>query len=132
MIAPYGILSSRNAYLTSHLIWKTPFKQMIEEMSSILWGLSLAFNIILILLGLPLCLLICCCCRKHQDALEKDLRMLARNHNILQEGGNTVEPALPQKKRVKMLQGKPAVPVQPDLTVQELEDPVEQFQMEDE
>lgn len=103
---------------------------MIEEMSSILWGLSLAFNIILILLGLPLCLLICCCCRKHQDALEKDLRMLARNHNILQEEGN--EPAHPpQKKRVKMLQGKPTQ-VQPDLTVQELSDPVENFQMEDE
>ena len=114
---------------------------MIEEMSSILWGLSLAFNIILILLGLPLCLLICCCCRKHQDALEKDLRMLARNHNILQEGGNTVEVAPPQtqtqKKRVKMIQSKPqqAPQFQPNLTVEELvdNDPnMEQFQMEDE
>ena len=112
---------------------------MIEEMSSILWGLSLAFNIILILLGLPLCLLICCCCRKHQDALEKDLRMLARNHNILQEGGNTVEVAPPQiqnqKKRVKMIQSKPQQPqqFQPNLTVEELAEPeLTQFQMEDE
>lgn len=105
-------------------------------MSSILWGLSLAFNIILILLGLPLCLLICCCCRKHQDALEKDLRMLARNHNILQEGGNTVEvpQTQPQKKRVKMIQSK--TQPQPNLTVEEVDEINEpnlsQFQMEDE
>ena len=119
-------------------IYKLPFRKMIEEMSSILWGLSLAFNIILLLLGLPLCLLICCCCRKHQDALEKDLRMLARNHNILQEGGNTVEPpqTLPQKKRVKMIQSKPQPQqFQPNVSVEELVDnepSMDQFQMEDE
>lgn len=113
---------------------------MIEEMSSILWGLSLAFNIILLLLGLPLCLLICCCCRKHQDALEKDLRMLARNHNILQEGENTVEATpqtQPQKKRVKMIQSKPqqTTQFQPNISVEELVDnepDMDQFQMEDE
>lgn len=72
----------------------------MEEISSILWGLSLAFNIILLLIGLPLCLLICCCCRKHQDVLEQDLRMLAKNHNILQENQNRPLPppqVLPQQ-----------------------------------
>ena len=54
-------------------------------MSNILWGLSLAFNIILLLVGLPLCLLICCCCKKHQNVIEKDLKSLARNHNIFQQ-----------------------------------------------
>lgn len=113
---------------------------MIEEMSSILWGLSLAFNIILILLGLPLCLLICCCCRKHQDALEKDLRMIAKNHNILQEERSDVPPPQiqSQKKRVKMIQSKsqPQLQPQPNLTVEDVDDINEpnlsQFQMEDE
>lgn len=59
---------------------------MMEEMSSIFWGLSLAVNIILVLIGLPLCLLICCCCRKHQGTIEKDLKDIARNHNLLQNG----------------------------------------------
>ena len=65
--------------------------------------------------------------------------MLARNHNILQEGGNTVEVAPPQiqtqKKRVKMIQSKPQQPqqFQPNLTVEELDEPeINQFQMEDE
>ena len=105
------------------------FKKMIEEMSSILWGLSLAFNIILILVGLPLCLLICCCCRKHQGAFEKDLRIIARNHNILGEEhvSEVQEQPLiqaPQKRRVKLVQNKPvqqpqqqSTPLQePDLT----------------
>ena len=76
-----------------------------------------------------------------RDVLEKDLRMLARNHNILQEGGNTVEVAppqtQPQKKRVKMIQSKPQQPqqFQPNLTVEDLAEPepeLIQFQMEDE
>lgn len=55
---------------------------MIEEVSSIFWGLSLAINIILLLVGLPLCLLICCCCRKHQSALERDVASFIHNHNL--------------------------------------------------
>lgn len=61
---------------------------MIEEISSIFWGLSLAINIILLLVGLPLCLLICCCCRKHQGALEKDVASFIQNHNL---GGGQIQ-----------------------------------------
>ena len=68
-----------------------PFNRMIEEVSSILWGLSIAVNIILLLIGLPLCLLICCCCRKHQSSIEKDIQSIVANHNLL---GN--QPAQPQ------------------------------------
>ena len=80
---------------------------MIEEVSSILWGLSIAVNIILILVGLPLCLLICCCCRKHHDTLEKDIRMIARNHNILQDQVETTED-IPQIKQYQQYQ-QPAI-----------------------
>ena len=69
---------------------------MLEEMSSILWGLSLVFNIILLLIGLPLCLLICCCCKKHRDVLEQDVQAIAKNHNIKLLKGSE-----PQKKRRK-------------------------------
>lgn len=72
------------------------FKKMLEEMSSILWGLSLVFNIILLLIGLPLCLLICCCCKKHRDVLEQDVQAIAKNHNI-----KLLRGAEPQKKRRK-------------------------------
>lgn len=72
------------------------FKKMLEEMSSILWGLSLVFNIILLLIGLPLCLLICCCCKKHRDVLEQDVQAIAKNHNIKLLKGSE-----PQKKRRK-------------------------------
>lgn len=84
-----------------------PFNRMIEEVSSILWGLSIAVNIILILVGLPLCLLICCCCRKHHDTLEKDIRMIARNHNILQDQAETTED-IPQIKQYQQYQ-QPAI-----------------------
>lgn len=67
------------------------FNRMIEEVSSILWGLSIAVNIILLLIGLPLCLLICCCCRKHQTSIEKDIQSIVANHNLL---GN--QPTQPQ------------------------------------
>lgn len=56
---------------------------MINEVSSIFWGLSLAVNIILLLVGIPLCLLICCCCRKHRDVIEKDIKDIAQNHRLL-------------------------------------------------
>ena len=72
------------------------FRKMLEEMSSILWGLSLVFNIILLLIGLPLCLLICCCCKKHRDVLEQDVQAIAKNHNIKLLKGSE-----PQKKRRK-------------------------------
>lgn len=65
---------------------------MIEEVSSIFWGLSLAINIILLLIGLPLCLLICCCCRKHQGALERDVASFIQNHNLA--GNQQVQPQL--------------------------------------
>lgn len=65
---------------------------MIEEVSSIFWGLSLAINIILLLIGLPLCLLICCCCRKHQGALERDVASFIQNHNLA--GSQQVHPQL--------------------------------------
>lgn len=71
---------------------------MLEEMSSILWGLSLVFNIILLLIGLPLCLLICCCCKKHRDVLEQDVQAIAKNHNIKLLKGS--EPQKKRKKRV--------------------------------
>ena len=76
-------------------------------MSSIFWGLSLAFNIILLIIGLPLCLLICCCCRKHQGAIEKDIKTIARNHNLLQvndDNEDIEEVQTPQvKKRHKAI-----------------------------
>ena len=59
-----------------------PFSTMIEDVSSILWGLSLVLNIIIFLLGLPLCLLICCCCRK-SGTIQKDLTTLAKNHGVI-------------------------------------------------
>lgn len=65
---------------------------MIEEVSSIFWGLSLAINIVLLLLGLPLCLLIFCCCRKHQGALERDVASFIQNHNLA--GSQQVHPQL--------------------------------------
>ena len=110
-------------------------------MSSILWGLSLAANIILMLIGLPLCLLICCCCRKHQDAFEKDIRMLARNHNILQSEEPEVRKSLPppQRKRIKVVQPNPVkVQQEPSITeIEEEQDDIQQlddsnYQMEDE
>ena len=105
---------------------------MIDEVSSIFWGLSLAFNIILVLIGLPLCLLICCCCRKHQGAIEKDLKTLARNHNLLQSGNEEIqeEPIQQQqlaKRRkviLKSLPEKSQQPIQvtePDLSVPDLQ-----------
>lgn len=59
-----------------------PFSTMIEDVSSILWGLSLVLNIIIFLLGLPLCLMICCCCRK-SGTIQKDLTTLAKNHGVI-------------------------------------------------
>ena len=70
-----------------------PFVRMIEEVSSILWGLSIAINIILLLIGLPLCLLICCCCRKHQSSIEKDIQSIVANHNLL--GNQSTQPNQP-------------------------------------
>ena len=108
-------------------------KKMMEEMSSILWGLSLAVNIILLLVGLPLCLLICCCCRKHQGAIEKDIKMIARNHNILQnEEIEDVPKALPapQKRRVKLVQNK-QVKVQKEPLLQNVDDDQEEIQQID-
>ena len=106
---------------------------MIDEVSSIFWGLSLAFNIILLIVGLPLCLLICCCCRKHQGAIEKDLKTLARNHNLLQSVPEEQQEEYPQpviKKRkvtVKSLPDKPQQPQvqqipEPDLSVPNLQE----------
>lgn len=56
---------------------------MINEVSSIFWGLSLAVNIILLLIGIPLCLLMCCCCKKHRAVIEKDIKDIAQNHRLL-------------------------------------------------
>ena len=94
---------------------------MIEEMSSIFWGLSLAFNIILLIIGLPLCLLICCCCRKHHGAFEKDIKMIAKNHNILQSDDDGEEIQTPQtrKRRPALKQApqqEPNIIHQPELT----------------
>ena len=104
---------------------------MIDEVSSIFWGLSLAFNIILLSVGLPLCLLICCCCRKHQGAIEKDLKTLARNHNLLQGAPEesqeeTYQQPMPKRRKVtvKSLPDKPQQRVEvtePDLTVPDLQ-----------
>lgn len=60
-----------------------PFNKMIEEVSSIFWAFSLVINIILLLIGIPLCLLICCCCKKHPDVLGKDIKTIAKNHKLL-------------------------------------------------
>lgn len=104
---------------------------MIDEVSSIFWGLSLAFNIILVLIGLPLCLLICCCCRKHQGAIEKDLKTLARNHNLLQSAPEesqeeTCQQPIAKRRKVviKSLPDKPQQRVEvtePDLSVPDLQ-----------
>lgn len=72
---------------------------MIEEVSSIFWGLSLAINIILLLVGLPLCLLICCCCRKHQGALERDVASFIQNHNL---GGGQIQQTQPPQLTYQM------------------------------
>lgn len=87
---------------------------MIDEISSIFWGLSLAFNIILLIIGLPLCLLICCCCRKHQGAIEKDIKMIAKNHNILQSNDDDIEeiPTPQVKKRRQAIKAKPQPEIQ--------------------
>lgn len=57
---------------------------MIEEVSSVLWGVLAVFGIILILIVVPLFLLICCCCRRHQEALKKDFNSIARNHDLIE------------------------------------------------
>ena len=75
---------------------------MIEEVSSIFWGLSLAINIILLLVGLPLCLLICCCCRKHQGALERDVASFIQNHNL---GGSQIQQSQPPQLMYQMQPG---------------------------
>lgn len=77
---------------------------MMEEMSTIFWGLSIAVNIILLLIGLPLCLLICCCCRKHKASIEKDIKDIARNHNILQQGEEVEVYQKPGQKRLQYRQ----------------------------
>lgn len=99
-------------YLTSSRNSIMPFKTMIEEVSSIFWAFSLVINIIILLIGLPLCLLICCCCRKHPDALGKDIRTIAKNHKLLklkdseeEEDGEEVEEK-PKKKKKKQLPQK--------------------------
>lgn len=84
---------------------------MMEEMSSIFWGLSIAVNIILVLIGLPLCLLICCCCRKHKESIEKDIKDIARNHNILQQGE---EEEVYQRQGQKRLQYRQQNTIQPE------------------
>ena len=78
---------------------------MIENLSSILWGLSVVFNIILLLIGLPLCLLICCCCKKHRAALEQDVQMVAQNHGLIvkkKKNQKQIAYQNPKKQNVKV------------------------------
>lgn len=88
---------------------------MIEEVSSIFWGLSLAINIILLLIGLPLCLLICCCCRKHQNALEKDVVSFIHNHNLVGNQSHN-QPQLTYQENQPILQNQGN---QPNIEVQQ-------------
>ena len=74
---------------------------MIEEVSSIFWGLSVALNIILVLVGLPLCLLICCCCRKHQSTIEKDLKSLAVNHKLIKQKDSSEDEDSSEEEKLK-------------------------------
>ena len=56
----------------------------MEEVSTFIWGLSIALNILIVLIGLPLCLLICCCCRK-SSTIKKDVASIMANHNLLND-----------------------------------------------
>lgn len=84
---------------------------MMEEVWSILQILSAALSIIVLLIMVPSCLLICCCCRKHQGTLEKDLKDIARNHNILQNGdadqSQYKQLPSPKQKRIQNVQRRP-------------------------
>lgn len=107
-----------------------PFTVMIDEVSSIFWGLSLALNIILVIVGLPLCLLICCCCRKHQSAIEKDLKTIARNHNLLQNTpaneDDIEEVPTPQvKKRRQAIKAKSQPVQEPEVSLKDIPDSYE-------
>ena len=103
---------------------------MIDELSSIFWGLSLAFNIILLIIGLPLFLLICCCCRKHQSAIEKDIKMIAKNHNILQDDDDIEEVPTPQvKKRRQAIKLKPQHTKEPEIS--EIPDIPDTYELEE-
>lgn len=81
---------------------------MIEEVSSIFWAFSLVINIILLLIGIPLCLLICCCCKKHPDVLGKDIKTIAKNHKLLklkdseEEEDEDEEEEKPKKKKKRV------------------------------
>ena len=55
---------------------------MISDVSSIMWGFSIALNIIVVLIALPLTLLICCCCKRNGTLIQKDIKSIARNHKL--------------------------------------------------
>lgn len=81
----------------------------MEEVSTFIWGLSIALNILIVLIGLPLCLLICCCCRK-SSAIKKDVASIMANHNLLNENqtpqqqyymdSQTQQPQIPSNQNV--------------------------------
>ena len=83
----------------------------MEEVWSILQILSVVLSIIVLLIMVPSCLLICCCCRKHQGTLEKDLKDIARNHNILQnedtDQNQYKQLPSPKQKRIQNVQRRP-------------------------
>ena len=77
----------------------------MEEVWSILQILSAVLSIIILLITVPSCLLICCCCRKHQGTIEKDLKDIARNHNLLQNEGEQSQ--LQQAPQRRLIKGQP-------------------------
>lgn len=74
---------------------------MIADVSSIFWGLSVALNIILALIGLPILLLICCCCAK-SGTFQKDWNSIAKNHNLIKDKER-------RKKRKRIEDKKPKI-----------------------
>ena len=103
---------------------------MIEEVSSIFWAFSLVINIILLLIGIPFCLLICCCCKKHHGALEKDIKTIAKNHNLLklkdsEEEDEDEEEEKPKKKKKRVQKQLPKNQIEEPLQLEDNDELVE-------
>lgn len=75
----------------------------MTEISGLVWGVSIAFNIILLLTILPLCILMVCCCRRPQK-FKKDINTLARNHNFFEESEEDEQEdyvRMPRQRKIK-------------------------------
>ena len=86
----------------------------MDEISTFIWGLSIAINIIIILVALPMLILICCCCRK-SSTIKKDVASIMANHNILQDQQNN--PNAPYDMNQQYIQQPIQQPMLPNMQI---------------